>query len=89
MVGNSHDGTATPKRWLHTSTEHANVFVVLLNAHTGNRALLTSMGGLYDATTLCVLLRIQDCCFRKFKKVVNIIKSKVVFLASIDARIHR
>ena len=28
------------------------------NAHTGNRARVTSMGGLYDATTLCVL---ADC----------------------------
>ena len=26
------------------------------SAHTGNRAQVTSMEGLYDATTLCVLL---------------------------------
>ena len=27
------------------------------NAHTGNRTPVTSMEGLYDATTLCVLVR--------------------------------
>ena len=31
--------------------EHARS---VANAHTGNRARVTSMGGLYDATTLCV-----------------------------------
>ena len=29
------------------------------NAHTGNRTQVTSMGGLYDATTLCVLLTVE------------------------------
>ena len=30
------------------------------NAHTGNRAPVTSMGGLYDTTTLCVLLLLHS-----------------------------
>ena len=30
------------------------------NAHTGNRAPVTSMGGLYDTTTLCVLVMHSD-----------------------------
>ena len=28
-----------------------------INAHTGNRAPVTSMEGLYDATTLCVQMK--------------------------------
>ena len=31
-----------------------------LHAHTGNRTQVTSMGGLYDTTTLCVLLPLHN-----------------------------